>query len=124
MEHQKSINLTWSQESSSVVDAPQSTFQLKINHGSKSEVISLDEPYYYFTVPKGAPPCEVYNFSVIATYVGATYTGAGCSVPSPVLSMMLPSLPDISNLETSLGYLLKKQANGGIELQVSLKVSC
>ena len=61
-----------------------------------------------FTAPQGAPPCEVYNFSVSATYVGATYTGDGCSVPSPVLSRMLPSLPDIENLESSLSHSLEK----------------
>ena len=30
------------------------------------------------------------------------YTGAGCSVPSPVISSMLPSLPDQRILESSL----------------------
>ena len=44
-----------------------------------------------FTAPEGAPPCEVYNFSVTATYAGATCT-------SPVLNIMIPSLPDIKYL--------------------------
>ena len=44
----------------------------------------LSDPYYAFTAPEGAPPCEVYNFFVTATYDidGVTYTGAGCSVQS------------------------------------------
>ncbi len=62
-----------------------------------------------FTAPEGAPPCEVYNFSVTATYVGATYTGAGCSATSPVVSSMFPSLPDQRILELSVNYSLEKQ---------------
>ena len=58
------------------------------------------------TTHEGAPPCEVYNFSVTATYVGVTYTGAGCSVPGPVISTMLPSLPNLERLEFSLMYSL------------------
>ena len=74
-----------------------------------------------FTAPKGAPPCEVYNFSVTATYVGATYTGDGCSVLSPVLSRMLPSLPDIHNLESSLNSSLQKTSKS-VTLQTTFLV--
>ena len=112
-----SVNLTWDL---SVVDAPQ-IFLLTISHGSSSDVLSLNESTYHFTAPEGAPPCEVYNFSVTATYVGATYTGAGCSVPSSVLSTMLPSLPNVSRSEISLKYVLKKQSTGYI-LHVYFKV--
>ena len=113
------INLTWNQESS-VGDAAQ-IFLLNITHGSSSQVISLNKSYYNFTAPEGAPPCEVYNFYVTTTYVGATYTGAGCSVPSPVLSRMLPSLPDIERLESSLTYHLVQQA-GVFTLYVTFEV--
>ena len=119
------INISWSQDSSQVAvsDAVQ-TFSLTVSHGSSSQVISLNDSFYYFTAPEDTPPCEVYNFSVIATYVGATYTGAGCSVPSPVLSKLLPaSLPDIDTLESSLTYFLTKQSNEGITLSISFKVS-
>ena len=84
--------------------------QMQYKHShcqSSTQVISLnDSNYYYFTAPEDAPLCEVYNFSVTATYVGATYTGAGCSIPSPVLSRMLPSLPNVDELESSLSYSL------------------
>ena len=112
------INLTWDL---SVGDEAQ-IFLLTIGHGSTSDTMSLNESYYYFTAPEGAPPCEVYNFSVTATYVGATYTGAGCSVPSPVLSTMLPSLPIIDRLESSFNYVLSKKSSG-LSLQVSFEVS-
>ena len=117
------INLTWSQESSVGPGDSAQIFSLTISHGSSSQVISLNGSYYYFTAPEGAPPCEVYNFSVTATYVGATYTGAGCSVPSPVLSRMLPSLPDVERLESSLTYHLVQQA-GVFTLNVTFEVSC
>ena len=103
-----SVDLIWDL---SVGDAVQS-FLLTISHGSSSEMISLNESHYHFTAPEGAPPCEVYNFSVTATYVGATYTGASCSVPSPVLSTMLPSLPDIRSLSDSISYHLVKVSHG------------
>ena len=119
-----SINVSWSQmlpvaAASNVMQ----TFSLTISHGSHTKTISLNESYYHFTAPKGAPPCEVYNFSVTATYVGATYTGAGCSVPSPVLSRMLPSLPNISGLESSLNFSLTRQSDGRVTLRVYFLVS-
>ena len=123
-QQQKSINLTWSQESTLEVDAPRQLFSLKINYGSNIRVVSLNESYYNFIAPEGAPPCQVYNFSITATYIGATYTGAGCSVPSPVINTMLPSLPDTNQVESSLSYLLTKQPDGNLMLHVSLSVSC
>ena len=66
-----------------------------------------------FAAPEGAPPCEVYNFSVTATYdiIGTAYTGKGCSISSSVLSTMLPTLPKIDNLEPTLNYSLEKALN-------------
>ena len=103
-------------------DAIPQTFSLTISHGSTSQVISLNDSFYYFTAPEDAPPCEVYNFSVTATYVGATYTGAGCSVPSPVISTMLPSLPDIRRLNSSLNHSLDK-VSGDVTLSVYFEVN-
>ena len=108
------INLTWSNEE--IVSVPSAAdvmhmFILNISHGSSSDIKSLNVSTYHFTAPEGAPPCEIYNFSVTATYIGATNTayGAGCSVSSPVLSTMLPSLPNISQLESSIRYSLRKE---------------
>ena len=115
------INLSWSREPQGLDDSAL-IFLLTISHGSSSDNMTLNESHYHFTAPDGAPPCEVYNFSVTATYVGATYTGAGCSVPSPVLSTMLPSLPSIDRLESSLNFVLSKKS-GGLSLQVSFEVS-
>ena len=117
----RSVNLTWDL---SVGGADQS-FLLTISHGSSSDIMSLNESYYHFTAPEGAPPCEVYNFSVTATYVGATYTGAGCSVPSFVNNnmIMLPSLPSIGRLESSLMYSLVQNSEK-YTLNVSFEVNC
>ena len=113
---ENAINISWSQDLTSVA-------VLTVSHGSSSQVISLNDSFYYFTAPEDASPCEVYNFSVTATYVGATYTGAGCSVPSPVLSMMLPSLPDITPVESSIQYVLIKQIIK-LTINVTFEVSC
>jgi hypothetical protein len=117
-----SINLTWSSQELASVPVVVHTFLLTISHGSSSQVIPVDASHYHFTAPEGAPPCEVYKFSVTATYVGATYTGAGCSVPSPVFSTMLPSLPNISQLVSSLHYSLTKEENENIILIPSFEV--
>ena len=90
------------------------------------QIVKLHERSYVFTAPEGAPPCEIYNFSVLATYydvAGTTYTGDGCSVATPVLQRMLPSLPDIRNLESSLYLILMKNATGQVTLKVSFSVS-
>ena len=96
-------------------------YMLAVSSDSQEWTIPLLEPYHVFTAPEDAPPCEVYNFSVTATYVGATYTGAGCRVLSPVLSTMLPSLPDIKRLESSLNHSLEKQS-GEVTLSVYFEV--
>ena len=113
-----SINLTWDL----LIGGADQIFLLTISHGSSGDNMSLTESYYHFTAPEGAPPCEVYNFSVTATYVGATYTGAGCSVPSNAIEMMLPSLPNIASLESSLMYSLVQNSKQFI-LNISFEVS-
>ena len=113
-----SVNLTWDL---SVGDAAQ-IFLLTISHGSSSDIRSLNESYYHFTAPEGAPPCQIYNFSVTVTYVGATYTGAGCSVPSIANKIMLPSLPNLGRMESSLIYSLVQHFQQFI-LNISIEVS-
>ena len=114
------INVTWSQVEVNV----EQIFTLNIRHGSGLMLSeSLNESYYILTAPEGAPHCEVYNISVTATYVnvGATYTGAGCSVSSPVLSTMFPSLPNIEGLERSLKHSVV-QMSEDITLNVVFEV--
>ena len=104
---EQSINVSW-------VDPNESNrlyLLTVVNSVNQQWTFATREPYLHFTSPEGAPPCEVYNFSVTATYVGATYTGADCSVPSPVLSTMLPSLPLIGNVQSSS---IEKQAGEAV----------
>ena len=120
-----SVNISWSPDPSleyTVIE--QQTFVLTNSHGSSKNTISLNDTFFYFTAPPSASPCEVFNFSVTATPVGATYTGDGCSVPSPVLSIVLPvPLPSIGELESSIQYSLSKQGNGKGTLNVTIQVS-
>ena len=84
----------------------------------------LQTSSFPFTAPPNAPPCEVYNFSVTATPVGATYTGDGCSVPSPVLSRMLPSLPDIMQLESAINCSLERPSDReGMAMTMAIMVN-
>ena len=96
-------------------------YSLKVNTFNQQWMFQQRHPYHVFTAPKGAPPCEVYNISVTATatYVGANYTGAGCSVLSPVLSVMIPSRPA---LKSSHNYSIGKQS-GELILKVFFQVN-
>ena len=107
--HSQSVNIAWSLFEIMAFD----NFSLTVSSFNTQQYLFLaEEPHFVFSTPKGAPACEVYNFSVTATYVGATYTGDGCSLASPVISRMLPSLPDVEKLELSLNYTLEKEGNG------------
>ena len=121
----QSSNISWS-SLPSLDREPRQAYTLSVNSlSTQQQTLQLYKPYVYhlFTALEGAPPCEVYNFSVTANYdlLGATYTGAGCSVPSPVFSRMLPSLPDSELLESFIDYSLNKQA-GKIIPSVSYQV--
>ena len=122
--HSKTAYLNWRHSLSIDQDVKQTYTLTVISSSTQPMSFQLQELYFTFTAPEGAPPCEVYNFSVTATYVGATYTGAGCSIPSPVLSRMLPSLPDIDRLESSLEYsLIFNRQYTRLTLTVSFEVS-
>ena len=125
----QTVNISWSPLSiphSLMIQDISQTYTLTVtSSNTQVQMLQSYQPFMYnvFTAHKGAPPCEIYNFSVTATYVGATYTGAGCSVPSPVLSRMLPSIPDIRRVESSLEYSLEKVSDRNIILNASFMVS-
>ena len=50
-------------------------YQLWLHHGQWPTVLLLNESHHIFKAPPGSLPCQIYNFSVTATPVGATYTG-------------------------------------------------
>jgi hypothetical protein len=77
----------------------------------------LNESHYHFTAPEGAPPCEVYNFSVTATYVGATYTGAGCSLPLETLMLYSRNPLDTNR------FWMKVDLLGELILNITMEVS-
>ena len=114
--HSQSLNISWNLFKLMAFD----NFTLTVSSFNTQQYSFLvDKPHFVFSAPKDAPACEVYNFSVTSTYVGATYTGAGCSTASPVISRMLTSLPDVAYLESSLNYTLEKETNG-TKLRVEL----
>ena len=113
-----SVNLSWT-----TVNVNR-TYNLTVKSSSPySQSFQLNNTnHYIFTAPKGSKPCDVFNFSVIATYIGASYTGADCSVPSMTPNMMLPSLPDAKIIESTLKYSLEKMLDEGVKLSVSFEV--
>ena len=122
-----SINLTWNfpemhEHMENGINLIYSLKAVANSHSIPTQSFLSQESFHVFTAPEGAPPCEVYNFSISATYVCANYTGDGCTVPSPVISRMLPSLPDVEALNTSLTYSLIKN-DGKVILNASFVVS-
>ena len=118
-------NVSWnplSPPSSLMIEDVNPVYTLTVtSSNTPPQILQLHQPYYVFIAPGGAPPCEVYNFSVTATYVGASYTGAGCSVPSSTISRMLPSLPDIVRLNSSHTYSIVL-IRGDLKLNVTFEV--
>ena len=122
--HEASTVISWSPLQSPVGHVTNQSFFLTIRGNycnSECHSVQLHEPHSEFTAPDGAPACEVYTFSITATYAGASYTGSGCSMPSYIHSM-LPSLPDIMSLESSLKYSLVK-GSMSVTFNVSFEVS-
>ena len=124
----QTVNISWSPHNlppSLMIPDINLIYTLTVtSSNTQPQILQLHQPYNVLSAPEGAPPCEIFNFSVTATYVGATYTGAGCSVPSPILSKMLPSLPNIQRLESSLEYVLEKDSDRSVFLNASFLVSC
>ena len=117
----QAINISWVQIplAYSVIQA---VFTLSISSNGNEIVLNLTEPHCYHSIPESTPPCQVFNFSVTATPVSATYTGDGCSLVSSVDSWMLPSLPDITSLESSLYHALQDNFGAGFQLKVLIMV--
>ena len=129
----QTVNISWSPHNlppSLMIPDINLTYTLTVtSSNTQPRILQLHQPYNVLSAPEGAPLCEIFNFSVTATYVGATYvgatyTGAGCSVPSPIFSKILPSLPSIQRLESSLEYVLEKDSDRSVFLNASFLVSC
>ena len=116
---EQSLNISWTDLDQNWLENISLT---AVNTINQKWIFQLQNPYHIFTAPEGASPCEIYRFKVSHTYAGATYTGASCSVSSPVLSTMLPSLPGIGKLQSSHNYSLEK-LTGQVVLTVYFQVS-
>ena len=94
-------------------------YNLTISHGSSSQEISLNVSNYHFTAYEGGlwPPCEVYNFSVTAAYVGAIYSGDGCSVHLETLMLYSRSTNEDWREVNLFGELILN-----IRVEVSIKI--
>ena len=115
------INISWMSPSLSLASlAAQGVYyNLTISHGSSSDsqLISLNEPYYNFTVPGGALPCEVYNFSVTLAHVNNADVRTGCSVLLETILYSRNPLDTNNDLWTEVDLL------GELILNITVKVS-
>ena len=115
------INISWVSSSLNLVSsAAQGVYyNLTIGHGSSSDsqLISLTESTYHFIASEGAPPCEVYNFSVTLTYVNKVDVRTGCSVLLGTILYSRNPLDTDHDLWTEVGLL------GELILNIIVKVS-
>ena len=119
-----SLNISWSVNIQR--NATQTyNFQLFITNSTHTRVVTLSNSHYILSIfnTPPYPPCdsEVYNFSVTATPVGATYTGEGCS-SSEIRSIILPSLR-IENVSILL-FLSTEGLSINVSFEVSVHSSC
>ena len=120
----QAVTLSWIPSLSSK-DINETYTLTAMSSGTRPQIVEQNETSYVFNGPEGFQPCELYNFSVTASLVGTTGTHivTGCSVPNEPITTMLPSLPNISRMESSVGYiLLKKRLTMEFELRVSFIV--
>ena len=96
------------------------------------DVISVDVDIQTANISWSTPHPPPASVSEMIEDVNQTYMLAVISsntqpqilVPSQVLSRMLPSQPDILNIESSIEYSLEKSSDSSIILNVSFMVSC
>ena len=81
-----------------------------------SEEIVTPNQHYIFTVQENAS-CDMYSFQVRAV------AESGNSNLSEEVRGVVPSLPDISLVETALDYSLSKAADGDFMLNISFQVN-
>ena len=96
------------------------SYNLTIGHGSSSDsqLISVNESTYHFTVPEGAPPCEVYNFSV--SVKNTKYVGARPDCSALLEALMLYSK---TPLDAYKDFWTKVVLLGELILNITVKVS-
>ena len=94
-------------------------YNLTISHGSTSgsQLISLNESTYHFTAPEGAPPCEVYNFSITLAHANNADIRTDCSV---LLETILYSR---NPLNTNYDLWIEVDLLGALILNITVKVS-
>ena len=97
-------------------------YNLTISHGSSSDsqLISLNEPTYHFTAPEGAPPCEVYNFSVSVNSTEYVGVRPGCSAHLEALILYSKTPLDAYNI---MDFWTKVVLLGELILNITVKVS-
>ena len=118
LDEEQSLNISW-------IDPHEAnrTYNLTvINSANQQWMLTLQKPYHIFSTPEGVPPCEVYNFSVTATYTGAAYIGDDCLESSNVLDATLPSLPQIKSSPSFHNLSLAKGV-GEVALTVYFEVN-
>ena len=117
-----SLNISWSLQ---LTLALSPTYTLVVNSSTVNQSWKLNRTHTVFTSPTAAPPCEIYNFSVTASYdkIGTTYSGAECCVPTSLYDRMVPSAPRFNNIETFPNHSLTNNGYGNLSLAVHFKVS-
>ncbi len=91
------------------------TFNLTVIQLSFKQIQQTLETFHVFS-PIGSA-CEEFRFQVTAR------NGAGVSEPSEAVTARLPLLPDVSTVESTLEYTVRK-SGGEVEILITHQVRC
>lgn len=115
------VNITWSQIPQELNTTEQLTLSVSNDKESLIEVLPLSTTYYDFASSEGNTSCTAFTFMITTTLLNSIYNGSCISESNPI-QQSLPSLPNITTLESSVEYSLSKVIYSFV-LSVSFPVS-
>ena len=117
----QSVNVSWSELSDNYQPIENYTLIVQNTNESSRQTFSLNESFYVFTSKEDNFSCAVFNFSLLTSFTSSIHSG-NCISESNAVQTILPSLPDITLLESSINVTLAR-GEGSFILSVSFLVS-
>ena len=118
------VNASWSPLPSAFNTTEKFTLTIiSCNNHEIQELLLRNRTYYEFSSNEDKSSCTNFTFSLSSNLSSPIHNG-NCVSQSNTVQRPLPSLPNITSLESSLSYSLSKQpGQGGVVLNVSFLVS-
>ena len=117
----QSVNVSWSELSDNYQPIENYTLIVQNTNESSRQTFTLNESFYIFISKEDNSSCAVFNFSVLTSFTSSIHSGS-CISESNAVQTMLPSLPNITFLESSINVSLARGV-GSVILSVYFLVS-